>query len=110
VGPVPKQLSRRTILLLVAFVTMAVIAFFPLSGFWTNTEGTSPRRLEVGDRFAYKVLYPDSKSYQLTETVQSIIKLNGSDTYLILRDGDQHEPSSELSSSVQHTYSGHFSK
>jgi hypothetical protein len=36
------------------------------------------------------VLYPDSKNYQITETVQSILQLNGADTYLILRDDQQH--------------------
>jgi hypothetical protein len=49
-----------------------------------------PRRLEVGDRWDYKVLYPDSKSYEMTETVQSILPLNGSETYVILRDDAQH--------------------
>jgi hypothetical protein len=44
----------------------------------------------VGDEWTYKVLFPDSKSYQLTEKVQQIFKSNGTRFYLIFRDDAHH--------------------
>ena len=46
-----------------------------------------PRRLEVGDKWSYAVVFPDSHEYVLTETVQTRLS---NDTYLIFRDDDQH--------------------
>lgn len=49
-----------------------------------------PRHLEVGDRWTYKVAFPDSHSYQMTESVKGIIDVNGTEVYLLLRDDAQH--------------------
>jgi hypothetical protein len=48
------------------------------------------RRLTVGDSWSYKIVFPDSESYQLTESVRGIIDLNGTETYMILRDDPHH--------------------
>lgn len=49
-----------------------------------------PRQLQVGDRWTYKVLFPDSKSYTLREIVQSRTEINGTEVYVIYSDDDQH--------------------
>jgi hypothetical protein len=55
-----------------------------------------PRPLQVGDRWFYRVVFPDSTSYNLTETVQKRFKINGTDTFEILRDDNQHISTSYL--------------
>jgi hypothetical protein len=49
-----------------------------------------PRPLQVGDRWFYKVVFPDSKGYILTETVQEKLRINGTETYVIFSDDDLH--------------------
>jgi hypothetical protein len=52
--------------------------------------GTYPRPLQVGDRWFYKVVFPDSNGYTLTEIVQEKTQINGTETYVILNDDDLH--------------------
>lgn len=57
---------------------------------WYESKGGLTRRLAVGDSWNYKIVFPDSESYQLTESVKGIIDLNGTETYMILRDDPHH--------------------
>jgi len=66
------------------------VVFYPLATRCYELEGASTRRLSVGDSWNYKVVFPDSESYQLTESVRAIIDLNGTETYMILRDDPHH--------------------
>jgi hypothetical protein len=51
---------------------------------------SSPRQLELGDNWTYKITFPDSKSYVTTETVQNISEINGTEVYVLLRDDKEH--------------------
>jgi predicted GNAT superfamily acetyltransferase len=49
-----------------------------------------PRPLQVGDRWFYNVVFPDSKGYRLTETVQAELRINGTEVFVFFNDDDQH--------------------
>lgn len=49
-----------------------------------------PRRLDVGDRWVYKVVFPDSKSYEFNETVLDLSQANSRCVYTLLRDDAMH--------------------
>jgi hypothetical protein len=68
----------------------ALVVFYPLAIRWEESKGASTRQLTVGDSWNYKIVFPDSESYQLTESVRGIIDLNGTETYVILRDDPHH--------------------
>lgn len=68
----------------------ALVVFYPLAIRWHESKGALTRRLAVGDSWNYKIVFPDSESYQLTESVKGIIDLNGTETYVILRDDLHH--------------------
>jgi hypothetical protein len=68
----------------------ALVVFYPLAFRWHESTGAFTRRLAVGDSWNYKIVFPDSESYQLTESVRGIIDLNGTETYVILRDDPHH--------------------
>ncbi len=57
---------------------------------WKNPEAASPRHLEVGDSWTYKVVFPDSKSYQLTELVYATDNVNGTAAYVLFMDDARH--------------------
>jgi hypothetical protein len=79
----------RSIRLLVA-IALAILAgsvFLSLNLF---SGGTYPRPLQVGDRWFYKVVFPDSTGYTLTEIVREKTQINGTETYVILNDDDLH--------------------
>jgi hypothetical protein len=57
---------------------------------WRNTADLAPRQLDVGDKWTYKVLFPDAKSYQFTEEVANITEYNGTEAYVLFRDDSQH--------------------
>jgi hypothetical protein len=82
-------LSKRSIIALGLLVT-ALVVFYPLAIRWQESKGTLTRRLAVGDSWNYNIVFPDSESYQLTESVRGIIDLNGTETYMILRDDPHH--------------------
>jgi hypothetical protein len=68
----------------------ALVVFYPLAIMWHESKGAVTRHLTVGDSWNYKIVFPDSESYQLTESVRGIIDLNGTETYMILRDDAHH--------------------
>ena len=44
----------------------------------------------MGDNWAYTIIYPDGETFSLTESVIGLTELNGTKTYLFLRDDTQH--------------------
>lgn len=83
------SLVRRSIVALVVLV--AVLAtLYPIAFIWNESRGALPRRLSTGDSWNYKVVFPDSESYQLTVSVRGIVDLNGIEAYVILYDDAQH--------------------
>jgi hypothetical protein len=68
----------------------ALVVFYHLAIMWHESKGAVTRHLTVGDSWNYKIVFPDSESYQLTESVRGIIDLNGTETYMILRDDAHH--------------------
>jgi hypothetical protein len=87
--------SRSTKLLILAIVLLVLIlsVLFSLNMF---SRLEYPRSLQVGDRWFYRVVFPDSTSYNLTETVQKRLQINDTDTFEILRDDNQHISTSYL--------------
>jgi len=87
--------SRSTKLLILAIVLLVLVVsvLFSLNLF---SGPVYARPLQVGDRWFYRVVFPDSTSYNLTETVQKRLKINGTDTFEILRDDNQHISTSYL--------------
>jgi hypothetical protein len=49
-----------------------------------------PRHFVVGDKWAYTVVFPDSKSYEFTETVLDLTQVNSTYVYTLFRDDAQH--------------------
>ena len=72
---------------ILAIVVVIAISSSAILLLYNFHETAYPRPLEAGDTWSYKVVFPDSHEYVLTESVQS--KLSN-DTYLILRDDNQH--------------------
>ena len=87
--------SRSAKLLIVGIALLVLVGFvsFSLNQF---SGPVYPRSLQVGDRWFYKVVFPDSTSYNLTETVQKRLQINDTDTFEILRDDNQHISTSYL--------------
>ena len=81
---------RRSVVTLVLLMSLVIAAFYPLAIIWNESRALLPRRLVVGDSWTYKVVFPDSKSYEMTESVREMIDLNGTEVYLLLRDDTQH--------------------
>lgn len=77
----------KCILLLIATVTILSGSVFVATS-WSKP--AYPRSLQVGDNWVYRVTFPDGHAYTLTETVLDRIEVNGSATYVILADDDQH--------------------
>ena len=73
-----------------ALLVTALVILYPLASMWHESKGAFTRRLVVGDSWNYKIVFPDSESYQLTESVKGIVDLNGTETYIILRDDPHH--------------------
>ena len=72
-----------------AFIGMiGLIGLATYTNFWS--ERITPRELRVGDSWTYKILFPDSKSYELTDRVHAISELNGTRVYVIFRDDADH--------------------
>jgi hypothetical protein len=82
--------SKRKIELVIIVASLGFAVLFRYYTLWTRTIDASPRRLMAGDRWTYKVLFPGSKSYQLTQSVQEVMDVNGTRAYLFLRDDAQH--------------------
>jgi hypothetical protein len=84
-----RLLSRRNLALAIIVILALVSAVYSLLA-WRNTVGLMPRQLNIGDRWTYKVLFPDAKSYQFTEEVTNITEYNGTRAYVLFRDDSQH--------------------
>lgn len=82
---------QRTLLIITIVVILASTLF---SINWFRV--TYPRNLHVGDRFTYKVVFPDSNGYTSTEIVEKKLRINNTDVYVIFRDDDQHISTSYL--------------
>lgn len=81
---------RRSVVALALLMALVIAAFYPLTMIWNESRALLPHRLMVGDSWTYKVVFPDSKSYEMTESVREIIDLNGTEVYLLFRDDAQH--------------------
>jgi len=77
---------QRALLMITIVVILAVSTLFSISWFRV----TYPRNLHVGDRFTYKVVFPDSNGYTSTEIAEKKLRINNTDVYVIFRDDDQH--------------------
>lgn len=86
------QFTERLLLIAVIIVILSGSVIFSVT--WPRA--VYPRQLQVGDRWTYSVVFPDAKGYALTETVQSKSVLNGTETYIIFMDDDQHISTSYL--------------
>ena len=87
--------SRSPKLLIVGTVLVVLVGsvLFSLNLF---SGPVYPRPLQVGDRWLFRVVFPDSTSYNFTETVQKRLQINDTDTFEILRDDNQHISTSYL--------------
>jgi hypothetical protein len=83
---------QRALLMITIVVILAVSTLFSISWFRV----TYPRNLHVGDRFTYKVVFPDSNGYTSTEIAEKKLRINNTDVYVIFRDDDQHISTSYL--------------
>lgn len=81
--------SKSTRLLLVAIALMILVGS-TLYSVDLFSGSTHPRPLRVGDRWFYSVVFPDSKEYELTETVQAELRINGTEVFVFFNDDDQH--------------------
>jgi hypothetical protein len=77
---------QRALLMITIVVILAVSTLFSISRFRV----TYSRNLHVGDRFTYKVVFPDSNGYTSTEIAEKKLRINNTDVYVIFRDDDQH--------------------
>lgn len=90
------RLRSRSTKLLIVGIALVVLVGSVLFSSNLFLEPVYPRLLQVGDRWFYKVVFPDSTSYNLTETVQKRLQINDTDTFEILRDDNQHISTSYL--------------
>jgi len=81
--------SKSTRLLLAAIALM-ILAGSTLYSAGLFSGSAHPRPLQVGDRWFYNVVFPDSKGYRLTETVQEELQINGTEVLVFFNDDDQH--------------------
>jgi hypothetical protein len=74
------------------FIGLLVITIVLSAGIFilNSDQHIYPRQFQVGDRWIYNVLFPDSVSYHLTETIQSRTEINGLETYVFFREDAQH--------------------
>jgi len=56
----------------------------------SHYQAVYPRHLQVGDRWVYNIVFPDSNGYALSETVQKKLVENGTETYVVFDDDSQH--------------------
>ena len=83
------NMSKRYIALAL-LVAIVIASLYLLAIVWQKPTGLLPRDLAVGDMWTYKIVFPDSKSYQMTESVKAVITINGTEVYLLFRDDAQH--------------------
>ncbi len=77
-------------LLLILIAAAAIIFYYYNSNLFSTFISETPLSLLPGDSWSYFVIYPDSKGYTLTETVQGITSINGTSVYVILRQDNLH--------------------
>jgi len=86
---------RKTALAFVCLVAVVLVSSLIINNIPRNSFVASrPRPLMVGDSWTYKVIYPDGETFLLSEKVEAVQELNGTKTYVILRD-DAHHISTE---------------
>ena len=82
----PRHHLVKPILVAIAVAVLAGSLFLAVSHY----QAVYPRHLQVGDRWVYNIVFPDSKGYTLTETVREQLVENGTETYVVLDDDPQH--------------------
>jgi hypothetical protein len=82
--------QRQSIKLVFVAVAIAVLAGSPLFSSVLHNQAVYPRHLQVGDRWVYNVVFPDSNGYTLSETVQEKFVRNRTETYVVFDDDAQH--------------------
>lgn len=80
---------KRYILIAAVLAVLALVALYQFSVTETGPMAV-PRRLQIGDSWTYRVAFPDSKSYVLTESVLRIDDLNRTSAYVVFLDDSQH--------------------
>jgi hypothetical protein len=83
----PRHQLIKPILVVVA---VAVLAGSLLFSVVSHYQAVYPRHLQVGDRWVYNIVFPDSKGYTLSEIVQEKFVENGTETYVVFDDDSQH--------------------
>jgi hypothetical protein len=83
-------LRRQSIKLVFVAVAIAVLAGSVLFSLVLHYQAVYPRHLQVGDRWVYSIVFPDSHGYTLSETVQEKSVWNGTETYVVSDDDAQH--------------------
>ena len=81
---------RESIKLVFVAVAIAVLAGSLLFSSVLHNQAVYPRHLQVGDRWAYNIVFPDSNGYNLSETVQEKFVSNGTETNVVFDDDAQH--------------------
>jgi len=79
----------RIIIIGIALLILSLITVLVLSEIQLSNR-TMPRHFTVGDKWTYKVVFPDSKSYEFTETVLNLTESNSTYVYTLFRDDAQH--------------------
>jgi hypothetical protein len=79
--------STRIIILTIVLAILAGSTLYSANLFSGSTRS---RPLKVGDRWFYNVVFPDSKGYKLTETVQTELRIDGTQVLVFFNDDDLH--------------------
>jgi hypothetical protein len=82
--------AKRLFYAFLISVILLVVVIFPVYVLRIPFVSSVPKQLRIGDSWTYQVIFPDGESYELTESVKDTVQLNGTETYLLLRDDPQH--------------------
>jgi len=85
-----KMTKRKTIGLAILGLAVVMLTLLPNGTFLNTSNPPAPRRLSKGDTWSYLVTYPDGETFMVNESVKDLTELNGTLTFVILRDDPQH--------------------
>jgi hypothetical protein len=81
---------RQSIKLIFVTVAIVILVGSLLFSLVLRYQAVYPRNLQVGDRWTYSIVFPDSNGYVLSETVQEKFVWNGTEAYVVFDDDSQH--------------------
>ena len=82
-----RKTNTLSILLVATVLAALVLTYSSLS---SPSLPNLPRTLTIGDRWTYRVTYPDGENFLLNETVTGLEESNGTRVYVLLQDDVEH--------------------